>query len=568
MIRKLMLFIFMVLALAFSASAVNIYGNTAGTIALSGSHGTNISGTIYVENTGTADITANLTKTALADSNGNTIPSSAITFSEDSFTVANKTNKSITVSVNIPSQQYAGVYYGNITATANDSSNAKLSLNVTVNTDYNFDLPGTLTFDSLSLNSTNPKEFTIRNSGNLNLTDVIISTDAASKYNITFNQSATINLGTLAVGESETINVIGYVPKTDPTTNHSVGTVYARSSERNESFTIYFDVESKLRISDFDVYVDKESDVNLDDGDTIEDKAKPGSKVKFDFKLNNDFTDDEEINIEDIIVTITIEGADDGGDLEEETDEFDLEQDSNTRKELEFDIPLNVREDGYNIIIEAKGDDRNSVEHSAKLELTLNVDRKSHEVVINSYTLSPISVGCDRKSTLEVEIMNIGANDEDEARLTIKNSDLRIDIDEPNIKLNEDPDDDENTYEKKVSIELPEDLKAGNYQIETRAYYNNNILEDVKTAVLEVKDCPKEEITAEEAEEGGAAETTQPATTTITTTPTLTTQQPIATTTEASLIKNPVYLSALILGNIIVLGAIIGVIAKLVMIKR
>src|SRR3990167_9116271 len=73
---------------------------------------------------------------------------------------------------------------------------------------------------------------------------------------------------------------------------------------------------SKLIFSDVDVKVGSKTSKNLEDGDTIDDEAEPGDTVEFRVEVKNNFTSAEDLDIEDIVVEVTIGEIDDGDDLE------------------------------------------------------------------------------------------------------------------------------------------------------------------------------------------------------------------------------------------------------------
>src|SRR3989344_2487672 len=99
------------------------------------------------------------------------------------------------------------------------------------------------------------------------------------------------------------------------------------------------DNSTKLQITDLDVKVGSKTDKGLNDGATIGDEAMPGDSVEFKIELTNFYTDDEDVEIQDVVITVTIEGIDDDDDLEEETDEFDIKADDNEKNTLTFDLP-------------------------------------------------------------------------------------------------------------------------------------------------------------------------------------------------------------------------------------
>ena len=100
----------------------------------------------------------------------------------------------------------------------------------------------------------------------------------------------------------------------------------------------------KLIITDVDVKVGSKTDKNMDFGDKIKEEAKPGDTVKFTIQAENNFTDDEGLEIEDIQVTVTIDSIDDDSDLEEDDTIKDLKDGKDDDVTIEFTIPLEVQE--------------------------------------------------------------------------------------------------------------------------------------------------------------------------------------------------------------------------------
>ena len=73
-------------------------------------------------------------------------------------------------------------------------------------------------------------------------------------------------------------------------------------------------VGGHLIITDVDVKVGSKTDKNLKDGDDISDEAAPGDTVTFIIEVANNFTNEEDVEIEDITITVTIIDIDDEGD--------------------------------------------------------------------------------------------------------------------------------------------------------------------------------------------------------------------------------------------------------------
>ena len=278
---------------------------------------------------------------------------------------------------------------------------------------------------------------------------------------------------------------------------------------------------SMLEISDLDVKVGSKTDKNLNDGDTIGKEAAPEDKITFDIELNNLYDDDNgDLEIEDILVTITIEGIDDGGDddLEEESKEFDLRAGRDKSVSIDFKVPLKVEEDSYDVTIDVEGEDENGTDQSFSWSLTLEVEKEKHDVKIYRKTLSSEILKCERSTQLSVGVINIGQEDEDEVTLEVTNANLGISKKET-FDLSEDIDDDDNSFTKTYYFDIDKDKKAGTYPITIKATFDDGDEVNQETVNIVLQDCEsavKEEPKVEEK-------------VTVTTTPTTPTQQPSTT---------------------------------------
>jgi len=268
----------------------------------------------------------------------------------------------------------------------------------------------------------------------------------------------------------------------------------------SQSFTITVSEEEKpkLAITDLDVKINGESDTNLRNNDKISDPVNPDSTIEFRIKVENKYSDSEDIEIEDISIEIIIENIDDGDDLEEESDEFDLKAEDSQKETLSFDIPLKVEEDDYNVRIIVEGEDEDNNFHRIEWRLILEVEKENHNIIIREADIIPGIIKCEREVGFNIEIMNIGKKDEDDVNIKITNRDLDLDITETGIELDKDPDDDDNSFEKTYYIDLPEELDAKTYPVVYRVYYDSK-LADTETEELIVTKC-KETVTAKKEE--------------------------------------------------------------------
>ena len=260
--------------------------------------------------------------------------------------------------------------------------------------------------------------------------------------------------------------------------------------------------QSKLVFSDVDVKVGSKTSKNLDDGETIDDEAEPGDTVEFRIEVQNNFTSSEDLDIEDITVEITIEEMDNGEDMDEESSKFDLKAGRDKRVTLKFEVPIEVDEDTFDVLISAEGEDENNTEHSAEMVLKLDVDKESHLLKITRKSLSPADVSCNRKNIqLGVTAINIGSDDEEDVTFGVLNSELGIDFKDSIEELTAEPNEDESRFSKTYTFSAPNDVEAGSYPITLRATYNDDKKKTEDTVTLNVNDCQtlkKETITEEE----------------------------------------------------------------------
>ena len=242
---------------------------------------------------------------------------------------------------------------------------------------------------------------------------------------------------------------------------------------------------ANLTISNVEVSVDGE-DEDVEDGDKISEEAKPGSAVEFNIEAENLFNDGTEIR--DIEVSVTIQDIDNGDDLDDTADEFDLDSGDSDDVSISFSLPDDTEQNTYDVIITAEGKDENGRTQEARWELQLEVRREKHFVKISQAALSPSAITCDKSTSMELEIINLGREQEDDVIVEIESDELGIDIKEDGIELDEDPDREDNSYSRTVNINL-EDAKKGAYTLTVKTYYDSDKLSDTKTVELTVGDC-------------------------------------------------------------------------------
>ena len=244
----------------------------------------------------------------------------------------------------------------------------------------------------------------------------------------------------------------------------------------------YQQVCEKLKVKDIKVYVDGKKEVGADeDGGKID--AVPGSKLELKIKLKNLYTDDEDVEINDITIEGTLKDIDNGDDLEDDTNDFDLNPEKDRELSLEFNIPLEVEDDEYDLIVEIKGENERSFYYSKKIEFEVEVDKEKHDVIFNNLEFENNNIQCGGSANLKVNVVNLGTENE-VVRLVISNQELDINVRE-SFELSEDPYDKDNSFSKTYDITLPADINPDIYIFRADLFYGSNI--ESSTAELNVE---------------------------------------------------------------------------------
>ncbi len=248
--------------------------------------------------------------------------------------------------------------------------------------------------------------------------------------------------------------------------------------------------QSKLVFTDVDVKVGSKTSKNLDDGDRISEEAQPGDNIEIRVEVQNNFTSLEDLDIEDISIEAEIASLDEGDDVSEESNSFDLSPSREKRVTLKFVVPIKVDEDDYDVTITAEGEDQNGTEHSAQMSLTLEVQKENHLLKIIKNSLNPADITCGRKNVqLSATVLNMGSEDEEDVSVNVFSADLGVDYRDEIDEMSSDWDDDSNEFSKTYSFNVPASMEAGSYPITIRALYDDDRKKAEGTVTLNVNEC-------------------------------------------------------------------------------
>ncbi|MEA3515073.1 MAG: hypothetical protein U9R34_06340 [Nanoarchaeota archaeon] len=371
------------------------------------------------------------------------------------------------------------------TATNNDASTIDVTGTATVTgtiTLTNYDVN-----NSIIINGIDPIEF----QGEYNMHDAPVT--------YTYNGSIT-QAFTIPANDSIEVNFKFVVPR--DIGGEQTGDLRFTSTNLSDKLVPVTLYVSQLEIEDLDVKVGGKYDKNIQDeneGYEIDVEAEPGDTVEFYLKLENLYSDDDDdgdVEIENVEVIIIIDEIDDGDELEEEADDFDIKPDDSESITIEFTVPKKAESDSYTVYMDIEAEDENGNDISISKEFTLVVEREKHKVIVDNTYLKQSILECNRQTDLIVDILNMGERYEDDVKVTVTNSELGIDLQRREIELDEDPDDDDNERTLNFAIDIDDDVAAGVYVLDVKTFYDDTV-SDLARVNLVVEEC----ITAIEEEE-------------------------------------------------------------------
>ena len=260
-----------------------------------------------------------------------------------------------------------------------------------------------------------------------------------------------------------------------------LGYKFDSGSDGEPQLKTYKQVCEKLSVKDIVVYVDGKTEAGADEnGGKID--VTPGSKIELKIEIKNLYSDDK-VEIEDVSVEATLESIDDGNDLEATAKDFDLNVGKDKEITLEFNIPLEVEDGDYDLIVEIEGENERGFPYSEIIEFKVEVEKEKHDVAFNELKFSKNNIKCGNATKLNVNVVNLGTNDED-VKLMITNQDLGIDIKE-SFELSDDPFSKENSFRRSYAVKLPQNAIPGNYIFIADLFFGSDA--DRSTAALNIE---------------------------------------------------------------------------------
>ena len=348
------------------------------------------------------------------------------------------------------------------------------------------------------------KSFEIENSGvqgDNSLTNLKVYFDDSNSFegNVTFSTSSSgtytseLDLGTIAPGNKQTVYAKVFIPEDAYGGVSTAGKIYVESNEKTDSLTLKVETQSGLVFKDLDIGVDEGEDKGIhdeSDGYQVDKDAAPGTEVEVTFELENTFSDSDDIDISSIEVEVTLEDMGDESEQSETVDVEDIDSgDDSESYTVIFDVPHQLEEGKYDLTFVVEGEDDNDAKHRFTKTYEINVVKENYALGFTS-DLIPEIVSCSRSAQLEIEVFNIGDRDVKNIDVTVKNTELDIDLKEEIDKLDKTWDDSDNNEKVTFTLDIPSDAEAKDYTFGITVYRDNKKETEASgKVILTVEDC-------------------------------------------------------------------------------
>jgi len=347
-----------------------------------------------------------------------------------------------------------------------------------------------------NLGETGTVDFTLTNNDNINYTNIVLSYEIAdfrddlnNIVSIDFNDGFALDNGT------SQIVTISATPEEDQYLGEYTGTITISATEQGTSNVV---------ISTYSLTVDARSkyfSIEIDDYDDLE-ELQPGDS----FDLVLDIRNIWNVDLKDVEARIWIMDIDDGDNIDEKTGKEDIDSlDSNDDDfSVEFQVPLNVDEDNFDVMVRVEGEDDETGDNYQVTKIFKNAVEvtkdEDEEVQFDNINMPSSTLTCGSTFTVSVDAINTGADDLDDMyfKLEIEGTSYSL--------LSEDYDLDSGDYDDREQnidflVTLPNDLTKKTYNLKILAYNEDNDIVGGEYQQIIVQSCGVDEEEQEETQE-------------------------------------------------------------------
>ncbi len=400
--------------------------------------------------------------------------------------VVNGVAQAVTFSLAIPENAPAGTYSGTITAVevGNAVNTKSVPYSVVVNQAGVMTVVGTSELLLAGSPGDNPeKRFSLKNSGNMKLTNINISHDVSglqdgdNDVEVKFEPTV---ISSLDIGQSYEVRVSADISSGNEITSFS-GNLKLKAIELVNYITIPFKIEVQPAtcingvVGDVDVRID-----TPDSGDNY----SPGAEIPVKIVVRNRANENKKFIVEAFLYNI---------DTNEEIDSFESasktineDKDGIYEFNLKMDDDTTNDNDEYTIFVKAYERDEEETICDQR-EIGVNKEVPADSVVIKSFSISPISATCSDTVDALIQVKNTGSDDQDSLRIRLESPYLKLTQESSPFSLESSDSESRNTQYVRASFTIPLGTKDGSYTVRALTVYDG--LNDYKEMPLTVIGC-------------------------------------------------------------------------------
>lgn len=363
--------------------------------------------TVRLENDGNVSFTnVRFTITDLEGQDSNDqIDASDVDFNPDGFNLAKGSARNVEIEVDMPRNIEVDTYKGTLTITTTEGYTKSYDFEVVAGgedvdiiiRDNGGDVRSALlTMIGEEGDTLRNYEFVVSNEGDIDVNSLRFELDGALKEEFSSNTIAA-NAVTffpssldLDSGDDDTVEVRVTIP-----VNQVSGNYFANIKVKSSSGELYDDIRLKVKVIG-DVYI-KSVDVK--------EKIEQGDDLDLSVVVKNQGSQ----LYRNVKVSATLFDADSGNtDIHETSSSFLLDVGAEKNETLKFQLPDDATDGSHTLEIRVDFGDEQIVEVK-----DIVISRPLHNVMVDSFAISPSSVKCDDDVYTYIKVKNLGKYDED-----------------------------------------------------------------------------------------------------------------------------------------------------------
>ncbi len=203
-----------------------------------------------------------------------------------------------------------------------------------------------------------------------------------------------------------------------------------------------------------------------DDRDSFE----VGEKIDVEVEIENEFEEDRDFNIEAVLYDL-----DEEENLEEKSDEKEIDEGEEETFEFGIEIPEDVENNDFVVYVYVESEDECNSDY-----VEIEIERINNKVVIKNFEINPSELKVEDYANFEVDIENWGEEEQD-CVVKIFNEELRLDIESEEFEIEEYGEDDSET--KRFDFKIP-NVEEDIYDVKAELNCDGEIEEETQSLTV------------------------------------------------------------------------------------